>query len=113
MCGLQWLTILAFLFIKVLSGPESDLVDRLPGQPAVTFKQYAGYVTVDEKSGRALFYYFVEAETDSNLKPLVVWLNGGPGCSSFGVGALSENGPFHPRGGKLIGNKYSWNKGYC
>jgi len=34
----------------------------------------------------------------------------GPGCSSFGVGALSENGPFHPRGGKLIGNKYSWNK---
>jgi len=110
MCGLQWLTILAFLFIKVLSGPESDLVDWLPGQPAVTFKQYAGYVTVDEKSGRALFYYFVEAETDSNLKPLVVWLNGGPGCSSFGVGALSENGPFHPRGGKLFGNEYSWNK---
>jgi serine carboxypeptidase-like clade 2 len=109
MCGLQWLTILAFLFINVLAAPESDIVNSLPGQPAVTFKQYAGYVTVDDKSGRALFYYFVEAETDPDLKPLVLWLNGGPGCSSLGYGALSENGPFHPKGGELIRNNYSWN----
>ena len=65
------------LKLKVLSGPESDIINSLPGQPAVTFKQYSGYVTVDEKSGRALFYYFVEAEKDPDLKPLVVWLNGG------------------------------------
>ncbi|XP_057870483.1 serine carboxypeptidase-like 45 isoform X2 [Cryptomeria japonica] len=103
-------TILALLFIKVLSAPQSDLVDSLPGQPPVPFKQYAGYVTVDQRSDRALFYYFVEAETEPDLKPLVLWLNGGPGCSSFGVGAFSENGPFQPKGDKLVRNGYSWNK---
>ncbi|XP_057870486.1 serine carboxypeptidase-like 46 isoform X1 [Cryptomeria japonica] len=103
-------TILALLFIKVLSAPQSDVVDSLPGQPPVPFKQYAGYVTVDQRSDRALFYYFVEAETEPDLKPLVLWLNGGPGCSSFGIGAFSENGPFQPKGDKLVRNGYSWNK---
>ncbi|KAH9329279.1 hypothetical protein KI387_001387, partial [Taxus chinensis] len=110
-CGLKvTVTILALFFIKVLSAPQSDIVNSLPGQPPVPFKQYAGYVTVDQRSDRALFYYFVEAETDPDLKPLVLWLNGGPGCSSFGVGALSENGPFQPNGDKLVRNGYSWNK---
>ncbi|XP_057870491.2 serine carboxypeptidase-like 45 isoform X2 [Cryptomeria japonica] len=102
-------TILALLFIKVLSAPQSDVVDSLPGQPPVPFKQYAGYVTVDQRSDRALFYYFVEAETEPDLKPLVLWLNGGPGCSSL-IGAFSENGPFQPNENKLIRNGYSWNK---
>lgn len=35
----------------------------------------------------------------------------GPGCSSLGVGAFSENGPFRPRGEVLIRNEHSWNKG--
>lgn len=35
----------------------------------------------------------------------------GPGCSSVGVGAFSENGPFKPSGQKLFRNEYSWNRG--
>lgn len=35
----------------------------------------------------------------------------GPGCSSLGVGAFSENGPFRPNGEFLTRNEYSWNKG--
>ncbi|KAF5730992.1 hypothetical protein HS088_TW19G00595 [Tripterygium wilfordii] len=35
---------------------------------------------------------------------------GGPGCSSLGVGALSENGPFRPHGRTLVRNEYSWNR---
>jgi hypothetical protein len=35
----------------------------------------------------------------------------GPGCSSVGVGAFSENGPFRPSGNALTRNEYSWNKG--
>uniref|UniRef100_A0A453BVX8 Carboxypeptidase n=1 Tax=Aegilops tauschii subsp. strangulata TaxID=200361 RepID=A0A453BVX8_AEGTS len=34
----------------------------------------------------------------------------GPGCSSVGVGAFSENGPFRPSGNALMSNEYSWNK---
>lgn len=54
-----------------------DRITSLPGQPPVGFQQYSGYVTVDEKKQRALFYYFAEAETDPASKPLVLWLNGG------------------------------------
>lgn len=87
-----------------------DRVTSLPGQPKVEFQQYSGYVTVDERKQRALFYYFAEAEKDPASKPLVLWLNGGPGCSSLGVGAFSENGPFRPSGEVLVKNEYSWNR---
>ncbi|XWS51487.1 hypothetical protein CRYUN_Cryun12cG0180600 [Craigia yunnanensis] len=87
-----------------------DKIVRLPGQPRVGFQQFSGYVTVDEKKHKALFYYFVEAETDPASKPLVLWLNGGPGCSSLGVGAFSENGPFRPNGEVLVRNDFSWNR---
>lgn len=33
----------------------------------------------------------------------------GPGCSSLGVGAFSENGPFRPDGELLVRNEHSWN----
>ncbi|QCD99951.1 serine carboxypeptidase-like 42 [Vigna unguiculata] len=92
--------------------PAEDLVVKLPGQPNVGFKQFAGYVDVDAKHGRSLFYYFVEAEQDPDKKPLTLWLNGGPGCSSVGGGAFSELGPFYPNGDGLglRRNSMSWNK---
>ncbi|CAL1369075.1 unnamed protein product [Linum trigynum] len=89
---------------------QADKITTLPGQPAVRFNQYSGYVTVDKMQGRALFYYFVEAETEPGSKPLVLWLNGGPGCSSVGAGAFCEHGPFKPSGDVLLQNNYSWNK---
>ncbi|XP_022145073.1 serine carboxypeptidase-like 34 [Momordica charantia] len=92
---------------------EADRVVGLPGQPAVKFKQYAGYVTVNESHGRALFYWFFEAIGDPQQKPLLLWLNGGPGCSSVGYGAAEELGPFYPQKGdqpKLKFNPYTWNR---
>ncbi|WZZ85488.1 hypothetical protein YC2023_114067 [Brassica napus] len=91
---------------------EEDLVVRLPGQPKVLFRQYAVYVDVDSETGRSLFYYFVEADSQPETKPLTLWLNGGPGCSSVGGGAFTELGPFYPTGdghGLRI-NSMSWNK---
>ncbi|CAB4275998.1 unnamed protein product [Prunus armeniaca] len=89
-----------------------DLVTNLPGQPAVDFKHYAGYVTVNQTNGRALFYWFYEAATNPDAKPLVLWLNGGPGCSSVGYGATQEIGPFivDTDGHGIRFNNYSWNK---
>ncbi|BAF15273.1 Os04g0525700, partial [Oryza sativa Japonica Group] len=45
-------------------------------------------------------------------KPLLLWLNGGPGCSSVAYGAAQELGPFLVRsyGENLTLNAYSWNK---
>ncbi|KAF6172150.1 hypothetical protein GIB67_003842 [Kingdonia uniflora] len=45
-------------------------------------------------------------------KPLLLWLNGGPGCSSLAYGAMEELGLFrvHSDGKTLYHNPYSWNK---
>lgn len=56
---------------------ELDRISSLPGQPPVGFSQFSGYVTVNEKHGRALFYWFTEATTVPEKKPLLLWLNGG------------------------------------
>ncbi|GAB2289351.1 Serine carboxypeptidase-like 45 [Dionaea muscipula] len=95
--------------IEASFSSHGDKISLLPGQPQVGFQQYAGYVTVDDRKHKTLFYYFVEAEVDPASKSLVLWLNGGPGCSSIGVGAFSENGPFRPKGEILVKNEHSWN----
>ncbi|XP_057506247.1 serine carboxypeptidase-like 45 [Actinidia eriantha] len=112
-----WLAMAAIIYvllvicsITVESVSEADKIMVLPGQPQVNFQQFAGYIRVDEKQDRSLFYYFVEAETNPSSKPLVLWLNGGPGCSSIGAGAFCEHGPFKPSGQILVKNDYSWNK---
>ncbi|KAL3028389.1 hypothetical protein AAZX31_03G109400 [Glycine max] len=102
---------LAQTLVGVSSLPEADKITNLPGQPRVEFQQYSGYVTVDDQNQRALFYYFVEAEENPSSKPLVLWLNGGPGCSSIGVGAFAEHGPFRPSDNNVLEiNDKSWNK---
>ncbi|XP_006655142.3 serine carboxypeptidase 2-like [Oryza brachyantha] len=93
-------------------GRAGDRVARLPGQPLVDFAMYSGYVTVDEQAGRALFYWLQEAPAAAQPAPLVLWLNGGPGCSSVAYGASEELGAFRirPDGATLFLNDYRWNK---
>ncbi|EOY16623.1 Serine carboxypeptidase-like 42 isoform 2 [Theobroma cacao] len=109
---LSSIALLGWVVLGVKGYPAEDLVVNLPGQPQVGFMQYAGYVDVDVKAGRSLFYYFVEADKDPDKKPLTLWLNGGPGCSSIGGGAFTELGPFYPTGdGRgLRRNSMSWNR---
>jgi len=94
------------------SGHAADRIVRLPGQPAVDFDMYSGYVTVEESAGRSLFYLLQEAPAEAQPAPLVLWLNGGPGCSSVAYGASEELGAFRirPRGAGLFLNEYRWNK---
>lgn len=89
---------------------EADRVTTLPGWDDLDIGLYAGYVTVDELAGRALYYAFVEAKENASAAPVLLWLNGGPGCSSIGGGFMSELGPFYPDGatGKLVANPHSW-----
>ncbi|KAI5082006.1 hypothetical protein GOP47_0001749 [Adiantum capillus-veneris] len=93
---------------------EEDLIKNgLPGQPEVQFKQYSGYITVNASAGRALFYWFIEADSQhAQSKPLILWLNGGPGCSSIAYGAMEEIGPFKvlPNASGLSINTHAWNK---
>jgi carboxypeptidase C (cathepsin A) len=55
-------------------------------------KLYSGYLdTIDES--RKLHYVFVESENNPASDPVVLWLNGGPGCSSL-LGFLQEIGSY-------------------
>ncbi|XP_016463746.1 serine carboxypeptidase 1-like [Nicotiana tabacum] len=98
--------------VPQVGSKEDDKISALPGQPSgVNFDQYSGYVTVDADAGRDLFYYFTESTQDPSTKPLVLWLNGGPGCSSLGAGAMMELGPFRVnKDGKTLWlNPFAWN----
>jgi len=58
-----------------------------------------------------LHYWFAEAEAaDAKSKPVVLWLNGGPGSSSI-LGFLQEMGPLLMNAtGGLMKNPYAWTK---
>jgi serine carboxypeptidase-like clade 2 len=73
---------LYLLCVKALAGypesQESDRVINLPGQPqSPPISHFSGYVNVNAHNGRALFYWFFEAQHHSSNKPLLLWLNGG------------------------------------
>ncbi|KAM3921556.1 lysosomal protective protein-like [Leptodactylus fuscus] len=92
------------------AAPEADEIIALPGinyQPS--FRQFSGFL--NGSGGKHLHYWFVQCQGDPRSCPLVLWLNGGPGCSSL-AGLLTEHGPFliQPDGSTLETNQYSWNK---
>ncbi|XP_022760726.1 serine carboxypeptidase-like 26 [Durio zibethinus] len=96
-----------------LTAQESDRVINLPDQPpSPSISHFSGYITVNQEHGRALFYWFFEALSQPSKKPLLLWLNGGPGCSSIAYGAASELGPLRvgKNGDGLHFNTYAWNK---
>ncbi|OQR93235.1 serine protease family S10 [Achlya hypogyna] len=77
--------------------------DKLP----IDFHHYAGHIDLPS-NGQKMFYWHVEAFESPESAPLVLWLNGGPGCSSLG-GFFTEIGPFVvQRGLSVKRNPYTW-----
>ncbi|CAD8084365.1 unnamed protein product [Paramecium sonneborni] len=70
---------------------------------------YSGYLKVDDEGTTEFYYLFYPSLKESLKKPVILWLNGGPGCSSI-QGAFNENGPFVFKAGtsEFELNKYSW-----
>lgn len=72
----------------------------------------AGYFTVEPKYNSNLFFWFFRAKDGKwQNAPLIVWLQGGPGCSSM-FGIFGEHGPFFVPKGKPIQRKYAWTNVY-
>ena len=94
---------------------EEDLVKELPGYDKDLIKkheQYSGYL--DAKNDGTYLHYWLATATDEvdaeawKRKPVVLWLNGGPGSSSI-LGMLQEQGPIIINNeGSLMDNEYAW-----
>jgi len=76
--------------------------------------QQTGYL--DAGSDAKYFYYLARSRSrEPNLDPLILWMTGGPGCSSI-LALLSENGPCRvdgrnaDKGWSLSKNPWSWNE---
>merc|ERR1712142_53790 len=73
-------------------------------------QQYSGYIHFSGFLGdKSYFFWLLESRSNPVTDPLVVWLTGGPGCSSQ-MALLTENGPCWANefGNGTIPNEFSW-----
>ncbi|SNX82969.1 related to carboxypeptidase [Melanopsichium pennsylvanicum] len=70
--------------------------------------QYSGYLDISDS--KHLWFIFFESRNNPKHDPVVLWLNGGPGCSSS-TGLLFELGPCRviDEGRAVKNNPHSWN----
>ncbi|KAF0714053.1 Aste57867_4067 [Aphanomyces stellatus] len=91
---------------------EDDRVHNLVGLESTTpmSPHYAGYINVDATNDADIFYWLFEATESAATQPLVIWLQGGPGCSSL-VGLFLECGPFRIVNESTVTmNPFGWHK---
>ena len=79
--------------------------------PDVNFdigESYAGLLPIsDERNASELYFWFFPSQNPAAKDEIVIWLNGGPGCSSL-EGLLQENGPFQWQYGTFLPVKNTW-----
>jgi cathepsin A (carboxypeptidase C) len=72
--------------------------------------QHHGYFKLSGGKDKEYFYWLFEAKENPETAPLVMWLTGGPGCSSE-LALFTENGPcsVNDDGESTKPNPFSWN----
>lgn len=97
----------AAVVTQVLAAPEGDRITSLPGYNGDFGEQYSGYLAIPGR--KFLHYWFVPSRGSKTTDPVLLWLNGGPGCSSMD-GRLYEHGPeiFAVPDAELTPNKWAW-----
>ncbi|XP_010493406.1 PREDICTED: serine carboxypeptidase-like 47 [Camelina sativa] len=98
------------LFESQIDFPATLGVQNVSGGPSVQqFGHYAGYYSLPHSKSAKMFYFFFESR-NSSTDPVVIWLSGGPGCSSS-VAMFYENGPFKISDDfSLSWNDFGWDK---
>ena len=107
---LQLVSSFAALVLLTSARNDDAIVTHLPGLdlPALSFRHFSGHLEL--QSSEKLFYWYAESQHAPADAPIVLWLNGGPGCSSLG-GFFTENGPFVVQRDLSIQlNRYAWNR---
>ncbi|KAK6347705.1 Cell death protease [Orbilia javanica] len=96
--------------VSAQKAAKDYFVKNLPGEPEDTMiRMHAGHIEVDPATNGNLFFWHVTNRHIEARQRTVIWLNGGPGCSSLD-GALMEVGPYRVKDGKLSYNEGSWHE---
>jgi cathepsin A (carboxypeptidase C) len=106
---LQATTLVALLGATIVSAVRpKDQVLGLPETNALPSPWFSGYLTASPT--KKLHYVFIASLDDPQNDPVVVWFNGGPGCSSL-LALFQEHGPFVIDDGEyyIKNNPYPWN----
>ncbi|KAF8323717.1 serine carboxypeptidase [Clavulina sp. PMI_390] len=96
-------------FIHPMMPSHSLRIKRHTDFCDTTVRSYTGYLDAAHGTQHIFFYYF-ESRNDPKTDPVVMWFNGGPGCSSS-TGLFMENGPcrVNEHGNATSHHKYAWN----
>ncbi|KAG7581651.1 Peptidase S10 serine carboxypeptidase [Arabidopsis suecica] len=113
----SWILKLHLLLVLIQLVDSGSTIRFLPGfQGPLPFELETGYIGVGEAEEDQMFYYFIKSESNPEEDPLLLWLSGGPGCSSFS-GLVYENGPlafkveaYNGSIPSLVSTTYSWTK---
>lgn len=64
---------------------DADKVTQLDGYMNFTgkFDMFSGYLEISESPLIKVHYIFVTSQSNPSEDDVVLWLNGGPGCSSL------------------------------
>ncbi|GAX23435.1 hypothetical protein FisN_15Lh166 [Fistulifera solaris] len=97
--------------------PDDHLVSNLPNiSHYLLTAHWAGHLPVSSDGTRFFFYWLFAPDTTTETTkiddpdvPLIIWLNGGPGCSSMN-GVFLENGPFKVQDEKIQPSEHSWHR---
>ncbi|KAK4804017.1 hypothetical protein SAY86_003834 [Trapa natans] len=118
------LFLLSYAFLPAAAPPPQPFTaPPAPLFPKESLPTKSGYLPVHPTTGSAMFYAFYEAQQPTSRLsevPILVWLQGGPGCSSM-IGNFYELGPWRvtassPPAGQSVEhlslepNPGSWNR---